>query len=67
MLTQARLGISSPVSITVRDGSVIIERIDKTTSKLMLPFSEAELLTGLDAYSSHADELALPVSDEFEV
>lgn len=66
VLAQAQLSISSQVHITVSGGSIIIARADEPPLK-KLPFSEDELLAGLDAYSAHADEVACPSSDEFEI
>lgn len=57
ILAQAKLEVSSPVSIHGEAGKIIIEAIPKSPRKLSLPFSEADLLEGLDAYSAHADEL----------
>lgn len=34
-----------------------IEESDKVSRKIKLPFLEADLLNGLDAYGAHADEL----------
>ena len=35
-----------------------IEESDKVSRKIKLPFLEADLLNGLDAYGAHTDELA---------
>lgn len=64
ILTQAKLDLSSPISIEVRDGKIVIEALATTTKKVKLPFSEAQLLSGLDAYSAHADEIAQPLPCE---
>lgn len=34
------------------------QKVKKTTRKLTLPFTEAELLSDLDQYTAHADEMA---------
>ena len=60
ILAQARLDVSSPINIEVKAGKIIIESAEKTERKIHLPFSEAELLVGLDAHGAHADELAQP-------
>ncbi|MAB35506.1 MULTISPECIES: MazF family transcriptional regulator [Thalassospira] len=64
ILAQARLDVASPVSIDVKGGKIVIEAASKATRKINLPFSEAELLVGLDAHGAHADDLALPSASE---
>lgn len=64
ILAQARLDVSSPISIDVKAGKIVIEAAQKPASKVKLPFSEADLLKGLDAHSAHADELACPSAVE---
>lgn len=67
ILTQAKLDLSSPINIEVRDGKIVIEALATTIKKVKLPFSEAQLLSGLDAYSAHADEITQPSSGEMGV
>ncbi|WP_339857568.1 MazF family transcriptional regulator [Thalassospira alkalitolerans] len=64
ILAQARLDVASPISIDVKAGKIIIEAARTTTRKVNLPFSEAELLVGLDAHGAHEDELAQPSAAE---
>ena len=64
ILAQARLDVASPVSIDVKGGKIVIEAASKAPRKINLPFSEADLLAGLDAHGAHADELALPSASE---
>ena len=64
ILAQARLDVASPVSIDVKGGKIVIEAASKAARKINLPFSEADLLAGLDAHSAHADELGLPSAAE---
>lgn len=64
VLAQAQLDVSSPISISVKAGKIVIEAAQETPRKVNLPFSEADLLKGLNAYSAHADELALPSAIE---
>lgn len=64
ILTQAKLDLSSPINIEVKDGKIVIEPIVKIDKKVNLPFSESELLDGLNAYSAHADEVAEPTPGE---
>ncbi|MGU5694925.1 Antitoxin MazE (plasmid) [Aeromonas rivipollensis] len=60
ILAQANLDVSSPISIEVKAGKIVIGADVNTKRKVNLPFSEAFLLEGLDAHSDHADELAQP-------
>ncbi|WP_270804676.1 AbrB/MazE/SpoVT family DNA-binding domain-containing protein [Aeromonas sp. QDB66] len=60
ILAQANLDVSSPISIEVKAGKIVIAADVNTKRKVNLPFSEAFLLEGLDAHSAHADELAQP-------
>ena len=64
ILAQANLDVSSPISIDVKAGRIVIETAQKPRRKVNLPFSEADLLEGLDAHGAHADELAQPSSRE---
>ena len=60
ILAQANLDVSSPISIEVKAGKIVIGADVNTKRKVNLPFSDAFLLEGLDAHSAHADELAQP-------
>lgn len=64
ILEQANLDVSSPISIDVKAGKIVIEAAQKAPRRSNLPFSEADLLKGLDAYGAHADELAKPSGSE---
>ena len=66
IMAQAKLDVSSPISIDVRGGKIVIEATQRASRRIKLPFSEADLLRGLDAAGAHADELALPTSRELE-
>lgn len=63
-LAQANLDISSPISIEVKAGKIVIEAAERVRRKVSFPFSEADLLKGLDPYSAHSDELARPSASE---
>ncbi|MFA1563082.1 AbrB/MazE/SpoVT family DNA-binding domain-containing protein [Aliivibrio sifiae] len=54
-----QLHLKEGVEIDVRteDGRIIIEPVKK--NKHFFPFSEEELLAGLNAHTAHADELAI--------
>lgn len=59
VLAAAGLDTGAPISIEVIDSKVVIElAVNKPAKRLKLPFSEAQLLSGLDEQTSHADELA---------
>lgn len=59
VLAAAGLDTGAPISIEVVDNKVIIEPVaQKSKRRLKLPFTEAQLLSGLDQHTSHADELA---------
>jgi len=65
VLAAAGLDAGAPISIEVVDHKVIIESIaNKPARRLKLPFTEAQLLSGLDEHTSHADELAELSSSE---
>ena len=64
ILTQAKVDVSSLISIEVRDGKIVIEATEATSRRVKLPFSEADLLKGLDAHGVHADEIAEPTTNE---
>ncbi len=66
ILAQSRLTVSSAIRIEVEDGRIVIEAADEQDRKPGLPFSEADLLHGLDAHGAHADELAAPLTGELE-
>ncbi|PFG10396.1 MazF family transcriptional regulator [Marinobacter sp. LV10MA510-1] len=67
ILAQARLDVSSPIRIDVKAGKIVIEAVEKASRKINLPFSEADLLVGLDAHGAHADEIAEPSAAEMGV
>ena len=59
ILAEARLGVSSPVTVVVEGGKIIIEATGEPLKKhLGLPFSEADLVRGLNPKTAHADEIA---------
>ena len=64
LLAQARLSVSSPIRIEVEDGKIIIAPAEQRGQGHRLPFSEAELLEGMDSHAAHADELAEPLQAE---
>ena len=60
VLAQAKLDVNSPIRIQVKGDKIIIEAATPTKRKVKLPFTEADLLRGLDPNTSHADSLASP-------
>ena len=64
ILAQAKLDVSSTITIDVKAGKIVIEGAQKVQRKVKLPFSEADLLKGLDAHGAHSDELAQPSAAE---
>ncbi len=64
ILAQARLDVASPISIDVKAGKIVIQAADGEVRKIKLPYSEADLLKGLDAHGAHADALAEPAAAE---
>lgn len=67
MLAAIQLEISSAISIDVKDNKIIIEAVpEKAGNRLILPFSEQDLLKGLTRGTAHADELAVVTTTEFE-
>ena len=65
ILAQAQLEMSSLIDIEVVDGKIVIAAAPEPANKLKLPFSEADLLAGLNEDSAHADLLASPMDKEF--
>jgi len=58
VLAAAGLEVGARVSIEVVDHKVIMESIaNKPARRLKLPFTEAQLLSGLGEHRSRADEL----------
>lgn len=66
ILAQARLDVASVVSIEVQEGKIVIGAAPKTQRKVKLPFSESDLLQGLNAHNAHANALATPAITELE-
>lgn len=58
ILAQAKLDVSSQISVAVKAGKIVIEAAEQAPRRVKLPFMEADLLKGLDAHGAHADELA---------
>lgn len=58
---QLELVEGSEIEVESKDGIIVIRPAKKKSKRL--PFSESELLSGLDAHTAHGDELAA-VSDK---
>ena len=52
------------VSVEVTEGGLVVKPAPLDVREQPLPYSEKQLLTGLDAETAHADELATPTSRE---
>lgn len=59
--TATRLSKLAKIRLTIPSA---IEESDKVSRKIKLPFLEADLLNGLDAYGAHANELVQLFSSE---
>jgi len=67
LLAATQLKINSAISIDVKDNKIIIEAApEKAASHLNLPFSEEDLIRGLNPATAHADELAVVTASEIE-
>ena len=65
ILAEARLEVSSPVTMIVKGKKIIIEAAGDSPAKhLKLPFSEAVLLKDLNTETAHADEIPLLLDSE---
>tara|TARA_B100000745_G_scaffold176641_1_gene115635 strand:- start:57 stop:317 length:261 start_codon:yes stop_codon:yes gene_type:complete len=67
ILEQAKLSVSSPIRIDVKDEKIVIKPLQTASITQKLPFTEADLLIGLDAYTAHADELVQLTASEIGV
>lgn len=64
ILAQANLDMSDRINLTVQDGQIVIQPAEKSQRRIRLPFSESDLLKGLDYYTVHADEGAELIEGE---
>lgn len=65
ILAAAHLEVSSPISMEVKGRKIIIEAAkEQPSSRLKLPFTEADLLVDLTPETAHSGELALPTDKE---
>ena len=64
MLAQLQIDISSTVTLEVTNGKLEIVPTNTQRRRIKLPFSESELVQGLDSQSAHSDALAQPMQDE---
>ncbi|WP_320823146.1 AbrB/MazE/SpoVT family DNA-binding domain-containing protein [Reinekea sp.] len=56
LLRQLNLTEGAPISLSIENGKIIIEPF--RDSQKRFPFSEQELMLGLDAHTGHTDNLA---------
>lgn len=52
------------VSVEITEDGLVVKPVPREVREGPLPYSEKELLTGLDPDGAHADELATPNSRE---
>jgi antitoxin MazE len=65
LLNQAMLEVESPVTMKAEKNRIVIEALQENAHRrLKLPFSEAELLVGLNPEKAHADELPDSLMDQ---
>jgi len=65
ILAESKLGVDTPVSMIVKGRKIIIEALaEQPGQRLDLPFSEADLVRGLNPETAHADEIAVPTDAE---
>ena len=60
---QLALVEGAEMDVQVKEGAIVLTPL--TPALKPLPFSEAELLSGLKAFNAHADELATPLPLEW--
>jgi len=59
LLNETKLEVDSAISMSVEENRIVIEALQEAVSRrLRLPFSEKDLLAGLNADTAHADEAA---------
>lgn len=58
ILAQAHIGVASNVDVTVEEGRIIVQPTSQKLGRVRFPYSEEQLLKGLDADNAHADEMA---------
>ncbi len=56
--------VGTKVIVDSNEDGLVIKRSSKPKRKLKLPYTEKDLLKGLDSYSAHADELAGLIDSE---
>jgi antitoxin MazE len=64
LVRQLELTEGVEIDVQVKEGAIILTPLRQPSQKL--PYSEAELLSGINAFSTHADELAAPSSSEWD-
>lgn len=63
VVRQLALVEGAEMDVQVKEGAIVLTPL--TPALKPLPFSEAELLSGLKAFNAHADELATPLPSEW--
>ncbi len=52
------------IDVQIKQGAIVLTPLRPVSKQL--PFSEAELLDGIEAFNAHADELATPLPTEWD-
>lgn len=52
------------IDVQIKEGAIVLTPLRPVSKQL--PFSEAELLDGIEAFNAHADELATPLPTEWD-
>lgn len=55
----------TPLEIAVFEDGLEVRKSQSATKRLMLPFSESELLNGMTPKTAHSDIVAKPVKGEY--
>ncbi|PVZ64467.1 AbrB/MazE/SpoVT family DNA-binding domain-containing protein [Pelagibaculum spongiae] len=67
LLAAVHLEINSPITIEIIGQQIIIKANPDKTPRKKLPFSEQELLQGMDPRKAHADELSVASATELGI
>lgn len=54
-----------PIEVDVSEEGLVIKK-SSASKRVALPFTEADLLQGMTPEKAHADELAVPLADEYK-
>ena len=63
MARELLLTAGSEVDIELKAGAIVLTPLKRGSKRL--PYTEAQLMVGIDALSAHADEIAEPLGEEW--